>query len=131
MNTIKVEYIGKKPFAIDNVARSGKAWNGNGDVQEVTPGQAKILTSYADQWALADAQDQAALEQPVQVEITGTDGAMETVDADALDKPVEKLTHKELIAYAKHKFGKDLSPKKSRKVLLDEVIALANGPALS
>ena len=45
---VKIKYVGRKPFCIDNVARSGASWNGNGDVQEVTPAQAKILIKYAD-----------------------------------------------------------------------------------
>jgi hypothetical protein len=131
MNTIKVEYVGKKPFAIDNVARSGKAWNGNGDVQEVTPSQAKILTSYSDQWQLVDTQDQGALEAPVQVTVEGANGQAETIDTDSLGIPLEKMNATQLKAYAKHKHGKDLPLNRGRRVLLDEVIALENGPALS
>lgn len=53
--TVAVRYVGKKPTAQDNVAKSGKLWEGNGDVQWVTSKQAKILTRYADQWALDEA----------------------------------------------------------------------------
>ncbi len=57
-----VRYVGKKPFATDNVASSRKVWNGPGDVQLVTEEQAKILTSYKDQWALVA---EEAPEKPV------------------------------------------------------------------
>lgn len=50
--SIRVEYIGKKPFAIDNVSGSGKSWEGPGDVQVVTEEQAEKLASYADQWRI-------------------------------------------------------------------------------
>lgn len=52
-NLVGVIYVGKKPTAHDNVAGSGKVWNGNGDVQEVTELQAATLTKYRDQWAYA------------------------------------------------------------------------------
>ncbi|MEN9864940.1 MAG: hypothetical protein RL748_530 [Pseudomonadota bacterium] len=40
--TIAVRYVGKKLNAQDNVAKSGKLWEGNGDVQWVTPKQARF-----------------------------------------------------------------------------------------
>ena len=52
---MKIEYIGKKPFAVDNVAKSGKTWDGPGDIQEVTDEQGKILLKYPDQFKDVDA----------------------------------------------------------------------------
>lgn len=122
---IKVKYIGRKPFAIDNVAKSGKTWTGHGTVQEVTAGQAKILTSYRDQWALADDADAAELDKPVMIETEGADGATVHTDPAELHGPVEKMTVPQLLAYAQSKYGKTLTAKHGRKQLLDEVVALA------
>lgn len=126
MTTIKVEYIGKKPFCIDNVAKSGKVWNGPGDVQEVTPQQAKILTGYADQWMLVDAGDTDAMEAPNTVATADAQGNAVLTDAADLQGPLEKMTATELVAYAKLKYGKDLKPNRGRKVLLDEVLSMGN-----
>lgn len=126
MNTIKVEYIGKKPFCIDNVAKSGKVWNGPGDVQEVTPQQAKILTSYGDQWALVEAGDVVALDAPHTVATEDAQGNAVLTDAADLHGPLEKMTATELVAYAKLKYGKTLKPNRGRKVLLDEVLNMGN-----
>lgn len=127
MDMIKVEYVGKKPFVTDNVAQSGKTWDGPGDVQEVTPAQAKILTSYTDQWALVDADDADSMNKPVTVTVEDKDGEEVVVTENDLGKRLEKMTATELAAYAKQKHGKSLNRNKGRKVLLDEVIALENG----
>ncbi|WP_025915803.1 hypothetical protein [Herminiimonas sp. CN] len=126
MTTIKVEYIGKKPFCIDNVAKSGKVWNGPGDVQEVTLQQAKILTSYRDQWALVEASDVDALDAPYTVETQDAQGETVLTDAAELNGPLEKMTAAELVAYAKLKYGKTLKANRSRKILLDEVLNMGN-----
>ncbi|MES2320006.1 MAG: hypothetical protein V4631_21200 [Pseudomonadota bacterium] len=124
MNTIAVKYVGAKLFSIDNVAKSGKTWAGNGDVQHVTPAQAKILTSYKDQWALDDATDVDAMNGPNMIETKDADGATVLTDAADLTGAPEKMNAQELIAYAKAKYNKTLKPR-SRKLLLDEVMALA------
>lgn len=49
---VRVEYVGRKPFAVDNVSGSGKCWNGPGDVQVVTEDQAEALAKYPDQWVV-------------------------------------------------------------------------------
>lgn len=127
MSTIKVEYVGRKPFAIDNVAHSGKSWNGAGDVQEVTPAQAKILVGYVDQWSLVDGEDINLLNAPVTVVVQDKQGNDVTISADDLTKNIEKMTATELAAYAKQKYNVTLARNKGRTVLLNEVIALQNG----
>lgn len=47
---VRVQYVGKKPFTVDNIAGSGKCWNGAGDIQVVTESQGEKLAAYADQW---------------------------------------------------------------------------------
>jgi hypothetical protein len=54
MPKVRIEYVGKKPYCSDNLARSKKVWRGRGDVQEVTEEQAEILLKHPDQWALAE-----------------------------------------------------------------------------
>lgn len=121
MSLIQIKYVGKKPHAFDNVARSGKAWNGAGDVQEVTDAQAKVLLQYPDQWALANPEDAAAVAKPTSVTGKDATGADVVVDPDALKKPLEQLTKPELVAFAKDRFGKDLDPKLGKKAMVDQI----------
>jgi len=119
--TIKIVYVGKKPFAYDNVAKSGKCWQGNGDVQEVTEGQAKQLMKYPDQWALVDPADVEAVNTPVTTEVQGEDGNAVDVSHDELSKPLEKMSKAELVALANVKWGKKLDARKSTKDLIDAI----------
>ncbi len=118
---IPVVYVGKKPEAFDNVARSGKTWHGHGDVQEVTDAQAKLLIKFPDQWQLANEDDAAQVNAPQA--ITGTDdhGNTVTVDPVALTQPLEKMNKAELTALAKDRFGKDLDPKLAKKAMIDQL----------
>jgi hypothetical protein len=118
---VKIKYVGRKPFAFDNVAHSGKCWQGHGDIQEVTELQAKTLTRYADQWVLADDKDIEAVIGPVHVAVEDEDGDTVAVDLAALDKPLERMTRAELKAYAKHFFNVDLDARKSTKHLIDQI----------
>jgi dienelactone hydrolase len=116
---VKIKYVGRKPFAFDNVAHSGKCWQGHGDIQEVTEVQAKTLTKFADQWVLADEADVAAVMGPVMMAIEDEDGDTVAVDVAALSKPLEQMTKAELKAYAKHYFNEDIDARKSTKHLID------------
>jgi hypothetical protein len=116
---IKVKYVGKKPFAVDNVARSGKCWNGPGDVQEVTDAQALILTSYADQWGLVDEADSSAIEALEPIHTDMGDGTEVDVDPSALSKPLETMTKAELVAFSMERFNQKLDGRSSTKQLID------------
>ena len=118
---IKLVYVGNKPAAYDNIARSGKTWNGKGDVQEVTDAQAKLLLKFPDQWQLVDAKDKAAIEAPVSISVTGEAGEDVIVDPETFKQPIEKLSKSELSAYALNKWGKDLSANKNRKDMIDQI----------
>lgn len=118
---IQLKYVGKKPFAFDNIANSGKGWQGPGDVQEVSPGQAKLLLKHPDQWALCNPPDAPLLGIPVLLDVVNEDGDLEAVNTDALTKPVERMTKPELVAYALHRWGKDLDATDGKKLLLDQV----------
>lgn len=120
-NLIKLVYVGTKPSAYDNIARSGKTWNGKGDVQEVTDAQAKLLLKFPDQWQLVDAKDKAAVEKPVSIAVTDETGDSVTIDPEALKQPIEKLNKAELSAYALNKWGKELNANKSRKDMIDQI----------
>jgi hypothetical protein len=120
-NLIAVRYVGNKRAAYDNVARSGVTWNGKGDIQYVSDAQAKALIKYPDQWALADANDQAAVLTPVSIQVTDEDGEPVSIDPDDLDKPLEKMSKPELKAYAANKWGKELDARKSTKALIDQI----------
>lgn len=119
-DTVRIEYVGKKPFAGDNVAKSGKIWNGPGDVQEVTVTQAKTLLKYPDQWALENPESATLLDAPKLVEVSNGNDTT-TVDVNNLNGPVEKMTATELRAFANEKYGKTFKGGLSRAVLLDEV----------
>lgn len=118
---IKIVYVGKKPTAYDNVAKSGKCWQGNGDVQEVTAEQAKQLLKFPDQWQLADAADVDAVNTPASTAVTGENGDTVQVDNADLKKPLEKMSKDELVALAKAKWGKELDAKKAKKLLIDAI----------
>lgn len=119
---VKVVYVGKKATAYDNVARSGKMWTGNGDVQEVTDAQAKILIRFEDQWALFNEKDRKAVEKPETIKVQDEDGDWVIVDPDDLTKDLDKMTKSELRALALTKWGKDLPIKGfSTKNLIDQI----------
>lgn len=122
---VQIVYVGKKPTSFDNVARSGKVWNGNGDVQEVTPEQAKTLLKYPDQWALVNKDDAVVVDAPVIITSTDpADGAKTNVTEEELAIHIEKMTVPQLRAYAQEKFGKELDGKKRAEILdeLEELI---------
>lgn len=118
---IKIRYVGKKPFSFDNVAHSGKCWQGYGDTHDVTEAQAKMLLKHPDQWELANLEDTPAVEATPLMTVTDEDGDAVAVDIEALAKPLEKMTKAELKAYAKHYFGKDLDARKPTKLLIDQI----------
>ena len=118
---VKIEYVGKKLSATDNVAGSRATWNGPGDVVEVTEPQAKVLLRYPDQWALYDTKDQKRVDKPVMVEVVGSGGDIESVDDANLSNPLEKMDKNELKAYAKKHFNKDLDGRMSSKLMVDQI----------
>lgn len=120
-NLIQVVYVGKKPEAFDNVARSGKTWHGAGDIQEVTDAQAKLLLKFPDQWQLANEDDRDQVETPVSVVGKDENGQQVTVDPEALTKPLEKMNKAELTALATDRFGKELDAKLSKKAMVDQL----------
>lgn len=120
-NLVPVVYVGNKPHAFDNIAHSGKSWQGKGDVQEVTDAQAKLLLKYPDQWALANEADRAAVEAPVSIEGKNEDGEAVTIDPDDLKKPLEKMNKAELSALAKQSWDKELDPAMTKKAMIDQI----------
>jgi len=120
-NLVPVVYVGNKPHAFDNIAHSGKSWQGKGDVQEVTDAQAKLLLKYPDQWALANEADRAAVEAPVSIEGKDENGEAVTIDPDDLKKPLEKMNKAELAALAKQSWDKELDPAMTKKAMIDQI----------
>jgi hypothetical protein len=120
-NLVPVVYVGNKPHAFDNIAHSGKSWQGKGDVQEVTDAQAKLLLKYPDQWALANEADRAAVEAPVSIEGKDENGESVTIDPDDLKKPLEKMNKAELAALAKQSWDKELDPAMTKKAMIDQI----------
>lgn len=118
---IEVMYVGNKPHAYDNVARSGKSWAGKGDIQEVTDAQAKLLIKFPDQWELVNEKDRKAVEKPVSIVGHDDEGNDVSVDPEALTKPVETMTKAELTALASNRWGKELDPKLSKKQMIDQL----------
>lgn len=116
---VPVVYVGNKPAAYDNIARSGKTWNGKGDIQEVTEPQAKLLMKFPDQWQLASADDLARVEHTEAIKVTDEDGDNVVIDPAAFKKPVEQMTKAELVAYAQDKWGKALNVNMAKKQLID------------
>lgn len=125
MNLVQVVYVGRKPFAVDNVAQSGKQWAGNGDVQEVTAAQARVLVKYPDQWRLVSDADAAAVQAAAMVQQVTPDGDVVEVSQADLQKPLEKMSKTELMAVAQT-MGKELAPALSKKAMLDQIEAWKN-----
>lgn len=120
-NLVPVVYVGNKPHAFDNIAHSGKSWQGKGDVQEVTDAQAKLLLKYPDQWALANEADRTSVEAPVSIEGKNEDGEAVAIDPDDLKKPLEKMNKAELFALAKQSWDKELDPAMTKKAMIDQI----------
>lgn len=120
-NLVPVVYVGNKPHAFDNIAHSGKSWQGKGDVQEVTDAQAKLLLKYPDQWALANEADRAAVDAPVSIQSQDKNGEAVTIDPDDLKKPLEKMNKAELSALAKQSWDKELDPAMTKKAMIDQI----------
>ena len=120
-NLVPVVYVGNKPHAFDNIAHSGKSWQGKGDVQEVTDAQAKLLLKYPDQWALVNEADRSAVEAPVSIEGKDENGEAVTIDPDDLKKPLEKMNKAELSALAKQSWDKELDPAMTKKAMIDQI----------
>lgn len=120
-NLVPVVYVGNKPHAFDNIAHSGKSWQGKGDVQEVTDAQAKLLLKYPDQWALANEADRAAVDAPVSIQSHDENGEAVTIDPDDLKKPLEKMNKAELSALAKQSWDKELDPAMNKKTMIDQI----------
>lgn len=127
-NLIPILYVGKKPWTRDNVAGSGKAWNGPGDVQEVTANQAKVLLKYPDQWGLANEADVANVSGPVTVTVTNPQsGETEEIPASVLAKPLETMTKAELTAFGAS-INLSLAPALSKKAMIDAIEEAQKGP---
>lgn len=125
---IDIIYVGKKPWTRDNVAGSGKAWAGNGDVQQVTENQAKALLKYPDQWALAHDKDAAKVDGPITVAVTDPQSGVTTeVPAAVLAKPLESMSKAELTAYGAS-INLKLAPALSKKQMIDAVEEAQKGP---
>lgn len=120
-NLVPVVYVGNKPHAFDNIAHSGKSWQGKGDVQEVTDAQAKLLLKYPDQWALANEADRATVDAPVSIQSQDENGEAVTIDPDELKKPLEKMNKAELSALAKQSWDKELDPAMTKKAMIDQI----------
>ncbi len=118
---IEVIYVGNKPHAYDNVARSGKSWAGKGDIQEVTDAQAKLLLKFPDQWQLVHEKDRQAVEKPESIVGHDEEGNDVSIDPEALAKPIETMTKAELTALASNRWGKELSPTLSKKMMIDQL----------
>lgn len=124
---IRVKYVGKKPFAVDNIARSGIVWNGHGDVQDCADGVARAVLAYPDQWVVADQEDAVrAAKEPMTIFLTPEGERLAFADAD-LKKNLEKMSADELRAYALRHYRKTFPPRMSTKRLLDEVEELIKG----
>lgn len=121
MNLVKIQYVGLKPMANDNVARSGKVWEGEGDIQEVTAAQAKILIKYPDQWRLADEDDRELVEMPIPLKVVDEDGDTVLINPEDLIKPLEHMSKTELKAFAKARWGRDMDTRWSSKRMIDQI----------
>ena len=120
MKLVKIKYVGAKPFAHDNVARSGKSWSGHGDVQEVSEAQASVLLKFPDQWERDGDAAKEIVSGPIAVRVEDGDSGEVIIDLAELLKPLEKMSADELRAFAVSRYGKRLK-QTSRKGMLDQI----------
>lgn len=125
---IALVYVGKKPWTMDNVAGSGKAWNGAGDVQEVTVNQAKRLLKHPDQWALNDPGDASLVDGDITVPVTDSNGRTTEIPAKDLRKPLELMTKPQLVAFALAELKLELRPALSKPKMIDAIEEAQKGP---
>ena len=118
---VPLVYVGNKPAAYDNIARTGLTWNGYGDVQEVTEAQAKLLLKFPDQWAVLDEADTERATAPTSVKVVDEDGEAIIVNPDAFQKPLEKMTKTEMVAYARDRWGRLLDIGMAKKMMIDQI----------
>ena len=117
---VQVVYLGNKPFATDNVAKSGKQWSGYGDVQEVTPEQAKILIKYPDQWALGDGKNLPS-RAAVQQKLAEVHAAAAERSPGSGGKRLEDMTKEELMVHADKFYGIALDREKTLPEMLAQL----------
>ena len=125
---IALIYVGKKPWTFDNVAGSGKAWSGPGDIQEVTLNQARRLLKHPDQWALANPDDAALVDGEATVQVIEPNGETSDVPASVLKKPFEKMTKPELTAYALAELKLELPQSLSKAGMVNAIEEALKGP---
>lgn len=125
---VAIAYVGRKLWTLDNVAGSGKAWAGNGDVQEVTVNQARRLLKHPDQWALANPEDEALVSGEITVQVTEPNGETSEVPASVMKKPLEKMSKPELVAYALTELKLELAPSLSKAGLINAIEEALKGP---
>lgn len=115
---VRVMYVGRKPFAVDNVAGSGQTWNGKGDVKEVEADEAAVLCSYPDQWAI----DKGKVPSESQVDKSLTDFHTSGKSLEAIPKAKEpkQRTLAELQLFVKKTYGLILKAK-TKELALKEL----------
>lgn len=116
---VKIVYVGKKPYATDNVAHSGKSWNGRGDVQEVTLRQASMLCRFPDQWQVVDGKplpDEKSIEQKLAQLTPPKPGGV-----GVAGKRLDDMDERELADHALYYYEVTLDPKLGREEMLDRI----------
>lgn len=113
----KVMYVGKKPFTVDNVAGTGKSWEGRGSVQAVTEDQARILLSHPDQWWPAG---KLPTSEEVDAKTVAFFSGTKIPEGAALPKDVKEMSLAELKAHAKKIYGEKLRAR-TVKAALEEI----------
>ena len=114
---VDVMYVGRKPFAVDNVAGSGQVWNGRGDVKPVTEDEAHILTGFPDQWAIKATNGKVPTEAEVDACVKAFYAAGGRL-GEPRKEPIDR-TLAELQKEAKRKYGAILKAKTVKAALAE------------
>lgn len=118
---VNVMYVGRKPFAVDNVAHSGQTWEGRGDLKPVSPKQARLLLNHPSQWWLEG--PLPSLEE-VDARVTEFFAGRFIPDEVTLPTSVEDMDADELRAYAQAEYGQTLPARMDERALREEIAAL-------
>jgi hypothetical protein len=119
METLNIQYIGKKALCHDSVAGTGLTWR-PGEVHPVPIAQALMLLRHTDVWATEDGEQVAAA--PALTPVNRPEPQVEP----PLMPPVQNLAKPQLIELARTQFGEMLDPAMKVGDMRKRIVSLQN-----
>lgn len=131
---VPVQYVGKKPEKIDNVADTGLAWL-PGQIHFVPPLTAQKLARYPDIWKIVD--DATVEADPAAVGLVVTETQLDPpaltqidLQAKTLDLPnLAGMVRADISTFAASQFNVQLPANMKKEDMIQQVVALSNSKA--